>query len=154
MVSTILHASDAMKRSFTHWSIVAAFVVQSSVIIVSGGNAASYISCHELGPKWRDVSGEWIASVGPLVFSVNALHVSGIYNKDTWSLDLRYSDDRRFLFGRWSHRNGLEGPVIFQLNQAGCINHARWGGSGSAVCNKQDSLACVYVWAFHGRAKK
>ncbi len=121
---------------------------------VSNGHAATYKSCNELGPQWQDVSGEWVASVGPVVLHVEGLHVTGIYNQDTWSLNLLYSEDREYLSGRWSHRNGLEGPVIFQLDEAGCIKHARWGGTGPAICDQHDSSACVHDWAFHGRAGK
>ena len=154
MASTISYASNAMKRIFANLAIIAALSVQTANNFVSVGNAASFHTCDELGSKWRDVSGEWVASVGPVVFSVDALHVTGVYNKDTWSLDLQYSDDRKYLSGRWSHRNDLEGPVIFQLDQAGCIRHARWGGTGRAICDENDALACAHDWAFHGRAKK
>jgi len=143
-----------MKRIFAKLAIITALAFQSPVYVVSAGETASFLTCDELGPKWRDVSGEWVASVGPAIFTVDGLDVTAIYNQDTWSLYLRYSDDRKNLSGRWSHRNGLEGPVIFQLDQAGCIKHARWGGTGSAICNENDSTACVHDWAFHGRAKK
>ncbi len=132
----------------------ASLAIQMLAIFVSTSNAASYLTCNELGSKWQDVSGKWIASVGPAIFTVDGLPVTGIYNQDTWSLNLRYSDDRSNLSGRWSHRNGLEGPVIFHLDKAGCIKHARWGGVGKKVCNEYDSTACIHNWAFHGRAKK
>lgn len=143
-----------MKRTFAKLAVIATLAIQPPAYFVSTSEAASFLTCHELGTKWRNVSGEWVASVGPAIFTVDGLHVTAIYNQDTWSLDLRYSDDHKHLSGRWSHRNGLEGPVIFQLDQAGCIQHARWGGVGSATCNKNDSLACTHDWAFHGRAKK
>jgi len=143
-----------MKQLIAKLAIVAALTAHSATSFMSDGEAATFLTCNKFGPNWQNVSGEWVASVGPVVLSVNGQHVTGIYNKDTWSLDLRYSDSRKHLYGRWSHRNGLEGPVIFQLDQAGCINHARWGGTGSAVCDEKDSSACIHDWAFHGRAKK
>jgi len=145
---------STMKRVFARLAIIVTLVVQPLVYGVSDSRAASFLACDALGVKWRDVSGEWVASVGPAIFSVDGLRVTGIYNQDTWSLDLRYSNDCKHLSGRWSHRNGLEGPVIFHLDQTGCIKHARWGGSGNATCNENDSLACIHDWAFHGRAKK
>ncbi len=132
----------------------AALAITNSFHGVSNSQATSYFGCDELGSHWRDVSGEWVASVGPVILVVNGLEVTGIYNEDTWSLVLRYSNDRNHLSGRWSHRNGLEGPVIFDLDEAGCIRHARWGGTGEKVCDEYDSTACLYDWAFHGRAKK
>ena len=121
-------------------------------IVAPIAQAEPYRTCDESGSDWQDVSGEWVASVGPVVFQVNGLNVSSIYNKDTWSLDLQYSPDRNHLFGKWSHRNGLEGPVYFHLNSTGCIEHARWGGVGTGICDHRDNSACKHDWAFHGRA--
>ena len=122
-----------------------------TLAILPTSHAASYKTCNEQTEGWRDVSGEWVASVGPVILQTNDLHVTGVYNKDTWSLDLYYTPDRKHLHGRWSHRNGLEGPVIFHLNSSGCIQHARWGGAGNAVCNEHNSAACIHDWAFHGK---
>jgi len=133
--------------------ITSALIIPIIIPVGSVVYAATYNSCSELVPQWQDVSGKWIASVGPVILQVKGLHVTGIYNQDTWSLDLRYSEDRMHLSGRWSHRNGLEGPVIFHLDKTGCITHARWGGTGHAICNQNDSSACIHDWAFHGRAR-
>lgn len=114
-------------------------------------NADEFISCNQQPEQWQDVSGEWVASVGPVILTVDGTNVSGIYNQNKWSLDLKYSDDLNTLYGRWSHRNGLEGPVIFQLNENGCIRHAKWGGVGKHSCLPSKDDVCVNDWAFHGR---
>lgn len=122
--------------------------------ISNSAHAEDFLSCQEQPTKWQDVSGEWVASVGPVILTVDGLNVSGIYNQDTWSLDLKYSNDLRALYGRWSHRNGLEGPVIFQLDKNGCIRHAKWGGVGEHSCLPNKDEVCVNDWAFHGRVKR
>ncbi len=143
-----------MKRILVKVTIIAMLALPFPTYTASANKATSFQTCDELGSQWRDVSGKWVASVGPVILRVNGLHITGIYNQDTWSLDLRYSNDRMHLSGRWSHRNGLEGPVIFHLNKAGCIKHARWGGTGNAICDQHESSACIHDWAFHGRSKK
>ncbi len=134
--------------------LITAIAILNLVYAASASKASSFESCDHLAPHWRDVSGVWVASVGPVILNVDGLKVTGVYNQDTWSLDLRYSDNRKHLFGRWSHRNGLDGPAIFHLDQSGCIKHARWGGTGDAVCDQFDSSACIHNWAFHGRASE
>jgi len=141
-----------MKNLLLKFLLVFSFSIPAAALFISLSHSEPFKACNELGAQWRDVSGKWVASVGPVIFRTNGLHVTGIYNEDTWSLDLQYSRDRKYLSGTWSHRNGLVGPVIFHLNSAGCITHARWGGTGSNTCNKIDSSACVHDWAFHGRA--
>ena len=118
------------------------------------GYAASYEACVDHPAEWRDVSGEWVASVGPVILEVNGRQVTGVYNQDTWSLELEYSEDFKGLYGTWSHRNGPEGPVIFRLDDNGCIRHATWGGVGRKACTPKDFSACTHDWAFHGRALK
>lgn len=142
-----------MKWIFLKLLLITALIISYPIYGTFESKAASFETCNESTLQWRDVSGEWVASVGPVILHVNEAKVTGIYNQDTWSLDLLYSEDRKHLSGRWSHRNGLDGPVIFILDQSGCIKHAMWGGTGDAICNQHNSTACIHDWAFHGRAK-
>ncbi len=138
-----------MTKNITHTLLA---IIGMSFVIPHSAHAVNYQNCAEQTRPLQDVSGRWIAAVGPIDLKSNGDLITGIYNKGDWALTLQYSSDRRSMFGRWDHLNGLSGPVIFFLDANLCIRHAKWGGTGNASCTPASYSACVHNWAIHGRA--
>lgn len=48
----------------------AALMTPHPIHSTSEGEAASFKTCLELGSEWRDVSGKWVATVGPVFLAL------------------------------------------------------------------------------------
>ncbi len=118
-----------MARFITHTLLTA---IGMLFAFLQTAYAANFLNCAEQTQFLQDVSGRWIAAVGPIDLKAKGDLITGIYNKGDWALTLRYSSHRKSMYGRWDHLNGLSGPVIFFLDEKLCIRHAKWGGTGNA----------------------
>ncbi len=107
--------------------------------------------CSENTGDWHDVSGRWNGFLGPIKLEVTGKMVHGTYKKGKWALTLQYADDRKTLFGKWDHLDGVSGPLIFYLDDRGCILHGKWG-LGKEPYTPSDYATCVNHWHIEGRA--
>ena len=122
------------------------------VLALPAHSLEPFVSCDKLAGQWRDVTGLWVATTGPIDLQVDESRVNGVYNNGKWRLELTYSPDKRQLFGVWDHRDGVVGPVVFFLDEWGCIETAKWGsGVGPPPYGAEQYAASINGWTILGR---